>query len=166
MWGKDAVLRQSSLMGSQRFQVGENEECRESLVGHECPDLTDGRQHVNSSCCLSMCITHILLSYKHLRSSRAWTGQVCSKQWRVHIQHRDEKFDFEPTVSSSIVSNGHWVALYPECQFLSSFFFFFFFFFVATKTQHVLFVKSPPHKHYVQTSSYHKRICRGYIATC
>ncbi|XP_041627550.1 serine/threonine-protein kinase SIK3 isoform X4 [Vulpes lagopus] len=61
----DAVLSQSSLMGSQQFQDGENEECRESLVGHEHPDLTDGSQHLNSSCYPSTCITDILLSYKH-----------------------------------------------------------------------------------------------------
>ncbi|XP_064433474.1 serine/threonine-protein kinase SIK3 isoform X3 [Mirounga angustirostris] len=61
----DAVLSQSSLMGSQQFQDGENEECRESLVGHEHPDLTDGSQHLNSSCYPSTCITDILLTYKH-----------------------------------------------------------------------------------------------------
>ncbi|XP_040487134.1 serine/threonine-protein kinase SIK3 isoform X5 [Ursus maritimus] len=61
----DAVLSQSSLMGSQQFQDGENEECRESLVGHEHADLTDGSQHLNSSCYPSTCITDILLSYKH-----------------------------------------------------------------------------------------------------
>ncbi|XP_059786328.1 serine/threonine-protein kinase SIK3 isoform X4 [Balaenoptera ricei] len=61
----DAVLSQSSLMGSQQFQDGENEECGESLGGHEHPDLTDGSQHLNSSCYPSTCITDILLSYKH-----------------------------------------------------------------------------------------------------
>ncbi|XP_058542806.1 serine/threonine-protein kinase SIK3 isoform X4 [Neofelis nebulosa] len=61
----DAVLSQSSLMGSQQFQDGENEECRENLVGHEHPDLADGSQHLNSSCYPSTCITDILLSYKH-----------------------------------------------------------------------------------------------------
>ncbi|XP_070329649.1 serine/threonine-protein kinase SIK3 isoform X4 [Odocoileus virginianus] len=61
----DAVLSQSSLMGSQQFQDGENEECRESLGGQEHPDLTDGSQHLNSSCYPSTCITDILLSYKH-----------------------------------------------------------------------------------------------------
>ncbi|XP_024903223.1 serine/threonine-protein kinase SIK3 isoform X2 [Pteropus alecto] len=61
----DAVLSQSSLMGSQQFQDGENEECRESLGGHEHPDLTDGGQHLNSSCYPSTCMTDILLSYKH-----------------------------------------------------------------------------------------------------
>lgn len=40
-------------------------ECRESLVGHEHADLTDGSQHLNSSCYPSTCITDILLSYKH-----------------------------------------------------------------------------------------------------
>ncbi|XP_060016424.1 serine/threonine-protein kinase SIK3 isoform X6 [Lagenorhynchus albirostris] len=61
----DAVLSQSSLMGSQQFQDGENEECGESLGGHEHPDLTDGSQHLNASCYPSTCITDILLSYKH-----------------------------------------------------------------------------------------------------
>nr|XP_021526838.1 serine/threonine-protein kinase SIK3 isoform X6 [Aotus nancymaae] len=61
----DAVLSQSSLMGSQQFQDGENEECRASLGGHEHPDLSDGSQHLNSSCYPSTCITDILLSYKH-----------------------------------------------------------------------------------------------------
>ncbi|XP_076968939.1 serine/threonine-protein kinase SIK3 isoform X3 [Tamandua tetradactyla] len=61
----DAVLSQSSLMGSQQFQDGEDEECGESLEGHEHPDLTDGSQHLNSSCYPSTCITDILLSYKH-----------------------------------------------------------------------------------------------------
>ncbi|XP_061296385.1 serine/threonine-protein kinase SIK3 isoform X4 [Bos javanicus] len=61
----DAVLSQSSLMGSQQFQDGENEECGESLGGQEHPDLTDGSQHLNSSCYPSTCITDILLSYKH-----------------------------------------------------------------------------------------------------
>lgn len=36
-----------------------------SLVGHKHPDLTDGSQHLNSSCYPSTCITDILLSYKH-----------------------------------------------------------------------------------------------------
>ncbi|XP_059959038.1 serine/threonine-protein kinase SIK3 isoform X2 [Mesoplodon densirostris] len=61
----DAVLSQSSLMGSQQFQDGENEECGESLGGPEHPDLTDGSQHLNASCYPSTCITDILLSYKH-----------------------------------------------------------------------------------------------------
>ncbi|XP_058926170.1 serine/threonine-protein kinase SIK3 isoform X6 [Kogia breviceps] len=61
----DAVLSQSSLMGSQQFQDGENEEGGESLGGHGHPDLTDGSQHLNSSCYPSTCITDILLSYKH-----------------------------------------------------------------------------------------------------
>ncbi|KAB1254831.1 Serine/threonine-protein kinase SIK3 [Camelus dromedarius] len=61
----DAVLSQSSLMGSQQFQDGECEERGESLGGHEHPDLTDGSQHLNSSCYPSTCITDILLSYKH-----------------------------------------------------------------------------------------------------
>uniref|UniRef100_A0A2K6QXI0 Serine/threonine-protein kinase SIK3 n=1 Tax=Rhinopithecus roxellana TaxID=61622 RepID=A0A2K6QXI0_RHIRO len=61
----DAVLSQSSLMGSQQFQDGESEECGASLGGHEHPDLSDGSQHLNSSCYPSTCITDILLSYKH-----------------------------------------------------------------------------------------------------
>ncbi|XP_006833915.1 PREDICTED: serine/threonine-protein kinase SIK3 isoform X2 [Chrysochloris asiatica] len=61
----DAVLSQSSLMGSQQFQDEDNEECRQSLEGHEHPDLTDGSQHLNPSCYPSTCITDILLSYKH-----------------------------------------------------------------------------------------------------
>ncbi|XP_017738596.1 PREDICTED: serine/threonine-protein kinase SIK3 isoform X3 [Rhinopithecus bieti] len=61
----DAVLSQSSLMGSQQFQDGESEECGASLGGHEHPDLSDGSQHLNSSCYSSTCITDILLSYKH-----------------------------------------------------------------------------------------------------
>ncbi|XP_016060227.1 PREDICTED: serine/threonine-protein kinase SIK3 isoform X2 [Miniopterus natalensis] len=60
----DAVLSQASLMGSQQFQDGEDEECGESLGGHEHLDLTDG-QHLSSSCYPSTCITDILLSYKH-----------------------------------------------------------------------------------------------------
>ncbi|XP_039085209.1 serine/threonine-protein kinase SIK3 isoform X3 [Hyaena hyaena] len=61
----DAVLSQSSLMGSQQFQDGESEDCREGPAGHERPDLADGSQHLNSSCYPSTCITDILLSYKH-----------------------------------------------------------------------------------------------------
>ncbi|KAM5246741.1 serine/threonine-protein kinase SIK3 isoform 5-T5 [Ctenodactylus gundi] len=60
----DAVLSQSSLMGSQQFQDGENEECVVRLGGPEHPDLTDASQHLNS-CYPSTCITDILLSYKH-----------------------------------------------------------------------------------------------------
>ncbi|XP_051704962.2 serine/threonine-protein kinase SIK3 isoform X3 [Oryctolagus cuniculus] len=58
----DAVLSQSSLMGSQQFPDVENEECGVSLGAHE---QSDGSQHVNSSCYPSTCITDILLSYKH-----------------------------------------------------------------------------------------------------
>ncbi|KAK2497800.1 hypothetical protein MC885_000452 [Smutsia gigantea] len=61
----DAVLSQTSLMGSQQFQDGDEEEYGESLVGPEHPGLTDGSQHVSSSCYASTCITDILLSYKH-----------------------------------------------------------------------------------------------------
>ncbi|XP_023576851.1 serine/threonine-protein kinase SIK3 isoform X3 [Octodon degus] len=61
----DAVLSQSSLMGSQQFQDGENEECGVSLGSQEHSDLSDGSQHLSSSCYPSTCITDILLSYKH-----------------------------------------------------------------------------------------------------
>lgn len=40
-------------------------ESGQSLGGHEHSDLTDGSQHLNSSCYPSTCITDILLSYKH-----------------------------------------------------------------------------------------------------
>lgn len=40
-------------------------ECGERLGAHEHADLTDGSQHLNSSCYPSTCITDILLSYKH-----------------------------------------------------------------------------------------------------
>ncbi|XP_050012309.1 serine/threonine-protein kinase SIK3 isoform X1 [Alexandromys fortis] len=61
----DAVLSQSSLMGSQQFQDGEDEECGVSLGGHEHPGLSDGSQHLNSSRYPSTCVTDILLSHKH-----------------------------------------------------------------------------------------------------
>uniref|UniRef100_A0A8D0GIA4 non-specific serine/threonine protein kinase n=1 Tax=Sphenodon punctatus TaxID=8508 RepID=A0A8D0GIA4_SPHPU len=60
----DAVLSQSSLMGSQSFQDREDEDCGESLEGQEHPDLADGNQHLNT-CYPSTCITDVLLSYKH-----------------------------------------------------------------------------------------------------
>ena len=53
----------SSLQTSQVFSG--LAECGESLGGQERPDLTDGSQHLNSSCYPSTCITDILLSYKH-----------------------------------------------------------------------------------------------------
>lgn len=61
----DAVLSQASLMGSQQFQDGEDEECGVSLGGHEHPGLSDGSQHLNSSRYPSTCVTDILLSHKH-----------------------------------------------------------------------------------------------------
>ncbi|XP_048199852.1 serine/threonine-protein kinase SIK3 isoform X4 [Perognathus longimembris pacificus] len=61
----DAVLSQTSLMGSQQFQDGDDEECGVHLGGPNHPDLSDGSQHLNSSCYPSTCITDILLSYKH-----------------------------------------------------------------------------------------------------
>ncbi|XP_051842993.1 serine/threonine-protein kinase SIK3 isoform X5 [Antechinus flavipes] len=61
----DAVLSQSSLMGSQQLQDRESEGCRESLEGQEPSELSDGNQHLHNSCYPSTCITDILLSYKH-----------------------------------------------------------------------------------------------------
>ncbi|KAM9039049.1 serine/threonine-protein kinase SIK3 isoform X6 [Sarcophilus harrisii] len=61
----DAVLSQSSLMGSQQLQDRESEGCRESLEGQEPSELSDGSQHLHNSCYPSTCITDILLSYKH-----------------------------------------------------------------------------------------------------
>lgn len=60
----DAVLSQSSLMGSQQFQDEEDEECGVSL-GHEHPGLGDGNQHLNSSRYPATCVTDIMLSHKH-----------------------------------------------------------------------------------------------------
>eukprot|EP00069_Balaena_mysticetus_P005699 bmy_18238T0 len=110
----DAVLSQSSLMGSQQFQDGENEECGESLGGHEHPDLTDGSQHLNSSCYPSTCITDILLSYKHPEVS------FSMEQAGVYVPRGNEKVDFKPTVSSSIAPSCPCVSLHPECRLLSS----------------------------------------------
>uniref|UniRef100_A0A670JZ40 non-specific serine/threonine protein kinase n=1 Tax=Podarcis muralis TaxID=64176 RepID=A0A670JZ40_PODMU len=62
----DAVLSQSSLMGSQPLHDGESEEdCGENLEGQEHLNLADGNQHLNTSCYSSTCITDVLLSYKH-----------------------------------------------------------------------------------------------------
>ncbi|XP_027713278.1 serine/threonine-protein kinase SIK3 isoform X1 [Vombatus ursinus] len=61
----DAVLSQSSLMGSQQLQDRESEGYRESLEGQEPSELADGSQHLHNSCYPSTCITDILLSYKH-----------------------------------------------------------------------------------------------------
>ncbi|XP_021028940.1 serine/threonine-protein kinase SIK3 isoform X2 [Mus caroli] len=60
----DAVLSQSSLMGSQQLQDEEDEECGVSL-GHEHPGLGDGSQHLNSSRYPATCVTDIMLSHKH-----------------------------------------------------------------------------------------------------
>ncbi|XP_060124623.1 serine/threonine-protein kinase SIK3 isoform X2 [Zootoca vivipara] len=62
----DAVLSQSSLMGSQPLHGGESEEdCGGNLEGQEHLNLADGNQHLNTSCYSSTCITDVLLSYKH-----------------------------------------------------------------------------------------------------
>ncbi|XP_019367923.1 PREDICTED: serine/threonine-protein kinase SIK3 isoform X3 [Gavialis gangeticus] len=61
----DAVLSQSSLMGSQQLRDRESEDCGEGLEDDEHPNLADGSQHLNTSCYPSTCITDVLLSYKH-----------------------------------------------------------------------------------------------------
>ncbi|XP_061449408.1 serine/threonine-protein kinase SIK3 isoform X2 [Rhineura floridana] len=61
----DAVLSQSSLMGSQLLHAGESGDCGENLEGQEHPNLADGNQHLNTSCYSSTCITDVLLGYKH-----------------------------------------------------------------------------------------------------
>ncbi|NXP80039.1 SIK3 kinase, partial [Ramphastos sulfuratus] len=61
----DAILSQSSLMGSQQLRARDSEECGESLEGQEHPNLGDGSQHLNTSCYPATCITDVLLSYKH-----------------------------------------------------------------------------------------------------
>ncbi|XP_025067735.1 serine/threonine-protein kinase SIK3 isoform X3 [Alligator sinensis] len=61
----DAVLSQSSLMGSQQLRDRESEDCGEGLEDEEHPNLADGSQHLNTSCYPSTCITDVLLSYKH-----------------------------------------------------------------------------------------------------
>ncbi|XP_055963676.1 serine/threonine-protein kinase SIK3 isoform X2 [Sorex fumeus] len=60
----DAVLSQSSLMGSQQLQEGVAAECRDRPGGPELPDLPEGSQHLNP-CYPSTCLSGILLSYKH-----------------------------------------------------------------------------------------------------
>ncbi|XP_069470593.1 serine/threonine-protein kinase SIK3 isoform X2 [Ambystoma mexicanum] len=57
----DAVLSQSSLMGSQQLRDGEREDCEEAESQHDA----DGSQHLNSSCHASTCINDRLLTYKH-----------------------------------------------------------------------------------------------------
>ncbi|KAJ7305199.1 hypothetical protein JRQ81_011108, partial [Phrynocephalus forsythii] len=61
----DAVLSQSSLMGSQPLHDRERDDCGESLEGDEQPELGEGSQHLNTSCYPSTCLTDVLLSYKH-----------------------------------------------------------------------------------------------------
>ncbi|XP_042333047.1 serine/threonine-protein kinase SIK3 isoform X2 [Sceloporus undulatus] len=61
----DAVLSQSSLMGSQPLHDGEREDYEDNLEGEEHPALGDSSQHLNASCYPSTCITDVLLSYKH-----------------------------------------------------------------------------------------------------
>ncbi|XP_069470594.1 serine/threonine-protein kinase SIK3 isoform X3 [Ambystoma mexicanum] len=53
----DAVLSQSSLMGSQQLR----DDCEEAESQHDA----DGSQHLNSSCHASTCINDRLLTYKH-----------------------------------------------------------------------------------------------------
>lgn len=60
----DAVLSQSSFMGSQQFQDEEDEECGVSL-GHEHSGLGDGSQHLNSARYPATCVTDIMLNHKH-----------------------------------------------------------------------------------------------------
>lgn len=61
----DAVLSQSSLMGSQQFQDGDSAEYGENRGGPESLDLPEDSQHLNPACYPSTCLTGILLSYKH-----------------------------------------------------------------------------------------------------
>nr|XP_008121790.1 PREDICTED: serine/threonine-protein kinase SIK3 isoform X2 [Anolis carolinensis] len=61
----DAVLSQSSLMGSQPLHDGERADGEEHLEGEEHLALGDSSQHLNASCYPSTCITDVLLSYKH-----------------------------------------------------------------------------------------------------
>ncbi|XP_060642961.2 serine/threonine-protein kinase SIK3 isoform X2 [Anolis sagrei] len=61
----DAVLSQSSLMGSQPLHDGEGADGEEHLEGEEHLALGESSQHLNASCYPSTCITDVLLSYKH-----------------------------------------------------------------------------------------------------
>uniref|UniRef100_G1R6X6 Serine/threonine-protein kinase SIK3 n=1 Tax=Nomascus leucogenys TaxID=61853 RepID=G1R6X6_NOMLE len=57
--------RPRTLQRHHTIQNSDDAYCGASLGGHEHPDLSDGSQHLNSSCYPSTCITDILLSYKH-----------------------------------------------------------------------------------------------------
>ncbi|XP_039185719.1 serine/threonine-protein kinase SIK3 isoform X2 [Crotalus tigris] len=61
----DAVLSQTSLVGSQPLPEGERRDGGERLEGREQPGLGDGSQHLNASCYPSTCVTDVLLSYRH-----------------------------------------------------------------------------------------------------
>ncbi|XP_013930627.1 PREDICTED: serine/threonine-protein kinase SIK3 isoform X1 [Thamnophis sirtalis] len=60
----DAVLSQSSLVGSQPFPEGERRDGGERLGGQEQPGLAEGSQHLNASCYPSTCVNDVLLSYR------------------------------------------------------------------------------------------------------
>ncbi|XP_035317503.1 serine/threonine-protein kinase SIK3 isoform X1 [Cricetulus griseus] len=68
----DAVLSQSSLMGSQQFQDGEDEDCGTSCSATSTP-----------------------------RSPSAWSRPACRRIWRVCVQLEEEEADPKPTVSSN-----------------------------------------------------------------
>ncbi|XP_075462718.1 serine/threonine-protein kinase SIK3 [Ascaphus truei] len=57
----DAVLSQSSLMGSQQLQDSESEDCEESPKDTDVSVLGDSGQHLPNSCCPPT----MLLAYKH-----------------------------------------------------------------------------------------------------
>ncbi|KAL7981644.1 hypothetical protein Chor_005732 [Crotalus horridus] len=61
----DAVLSQTSLVGSQPLPEGERRDGGERLEGREQSGLGDGSQHLNASCYPSTCVTDVLLSYRH-----------------------------------------------------------------------------------------------------
>ncbi|KAM3830493.1 serine/threonine-protein kinase SIK3 isoform 3-T3 [Vipera latastei] len=61
----DAVLSQTSLVGSQTLPEGERKDGGEHVEGREQPGLGDGSQHLNASCYPSTCVTDVLLSYRH-----------------------------------------------------------------------------------------------------
>ncbi|KAK9394942.1 SIK3: SIK family kinase 3 [Crotalus adamanteus] len=61
----DAVLSQTSLVGSQPLPEGERRDGGECLEGREQSGLGDGSQHLNASCYPSTCVTDVLLSYRH-----------------------------------------------------------------------------------------------------
>ncbi|XP_037063430.1 serine/threonine-protein kinase SIK3 isoform X7 [Peromyscus leucopus] len=75
----DAVLSQASLMGSQQFQDGEDEECGTSCSATSTP-----------------------------RSPSAWSRPACSRIWRMCAQlEQEEEADCKPPVSSSIAPLCH-----------------------------------------------------------